>query len=271
MEMTARSQRFCCPYLSKNLQGKDKWRTKAWLASPVMPKHPHGLTPAAWLQTGLQACGAPSQQLRLPAGAPGLCHAREMPRAGRRAQHPCAFLTVSISVASVWVAPVTVHMFAGCRCAEGYLHTRWCCKSRGFSRPSPVPVPAVLAMPMGTTADWGDVGYPIPQRFLWHIFHHSFSSFSIMITSKSSLFWISRVRPLSTCDHSSRGTLSKITKLSWTRQGEKRMWLHWHSCMPTLCKTHTRVCVVWSLFKLITIITFCSLSKASYRDCPARK
>lgn len=82
MEMTGRSQRFCCPYLSKNLQGKDKRRTKAWLASPVMPKHPHGLTPAAWLQTGLQACGAPSQQLRLPAGAPGLCHAREMPRAG---------------------------------------------------------------------------------------------------------------------------------------------------------------------------------------------
>lgn len=189
MEMTARSQRFCCPYLSKNLQGKDKWRTKAWLASPVMPKHPRGLTPAAWLQTGLQACGAPSQQLRLPAGAPGLCHAREMPRAGRRAQHPCAFLTVSISVASVWVAPVTVHMFAGCRCAEGYLHTRWCCKSRGFSRPSPVPVPAVLAMPMGTTADLGGRGLShTPEILVTHfspsfqlLFHHDhFQIFPIL-------------------------------------------------------------------------------------------
>lgn len=132
----------------------------------MVPKHPCGLTPAEWFQTGLQACSAPPQQLRLPAGALGLCRAREMPRAGGRAQHPCAFLAVSISVASVWVAPVTVHMFAGCRCAEGYLHTRWCCKSRGFSCPSPVPVSAVLVMPVGSTADWGDVGYPVPQRFL---------------------------------------------------------------------------------------------------------
>lgn len=37
--------------------------------------------------------------------------------------------------------------------------------------------------------------------------------------------------------------------------------LHQHSFMPRLCKNHMRFCIVWSLFKLITIITFFALSK----------
>lgn len=48
-------------------------------------------------------------------------------------------LTVSIGVIFVWVAPVTVHMFAGCRCAEGYRHTHFpvcrCCEWRELSHP----------------------------------------------------------------------------------------------------------------------------------------
>lgn len=62
-------------------------------------------------------------------------------------------------------------------------------------------------------------------------------------------------------NHSLRGTLSKITKLRWARQREECEWLHKRMLLPRLCKTRTRVCVVWSLFKLITIITFCFYQK----------
>lgn len=75
-------------------------------------------------------------------------------------QHMYAFCTVSLSVTSAWVTPVTVHMFAGCRCAEGYLHThcslRWCC-------------------------EWRELPHPFP----------------FLITCRSSSFWISGVSSLS--------------------------------------------------------------------------
>lgn len=57
-------------------------------------------------------------------------------------------------------------------------------------------------------------------------------------------------------NHALRGALSKITKLRWTRQREESVWLRKWMLLPRPGETRTRVCVVWSLFKLITIITF---------------
>lgn len=119
-------------------------RAKGWLPVPAGPKSLCRLKPALENSVGVRGAAEPLSPPCISSTCqqtPLSCATRSClgdPASVRVCVYTYPFLTTSLSVIVVWVAPVTVHMFAGCRCAEGYLHTRFpvrrCCEWRELSR-----------------------------------------------------------------------------------------------------------------------------------------